>query len=141
MPLCETLRAMSPVKSIPPASQKIKGVYLFSEGGTHLYIGRSNDIRRRRKQHFALGSRINDTPFAVLLARECTGIQPAYSGEYVRKKLSGNDIFMSAFSKAKERIARMDFRFVEENDPIRQTLLEVYCAVVFATPYNKFDVS
>jgi hypothetical protein len=31
-------------------------------------------------------------------------------------------MFMSALSKAKERIARMDFRFIEETDPIKQTL-------------------
>jgi hypothetical protein len=33
----------------------------------------------------------------------------------------------------------MDLRFVEESDPVRQTLLEVYVAVVLATPYNDFD--
>src|SRR4051794_8325896 len=132
---------MSSVKSIPMGKGKIKGVYLFSDGDKHLYVGRSKDIRQRHKQHFALSSRLHDAPFAVLLARECTGIQAGYSGEYVRNKLEKNEMFMSAFSKAKERIARMDFRFIEETDPIKQTLLEIYCAVVFATPYNKFDVS
>jgi len=140
MPLCEALRAMPPVNHIP-AGAKIKGVYLFTEGGEHLYTGRSNDIRRRYKQHFSFGSRINDAPFAVLLAREATGILRAYSGEYVRKKLALNETFVAAFSKAKARISGMEFRFVVEDDPIRQTLLEVYCAVVLETRYNKFEVS
>jgi hypothetical protein len=78
MPLCETLHAISSVKSIPAAKEKIKGVYLSSEGDKHLYVGRSKDIRQRHKQHFALSSRLHDAPFAVLLARECTGIQAAY---------------------------------------------------------------
>jgi hypothetical protein len=124
-----------------PAGDKIKGVYLFSEGSEHLYIGRSNDIRRRYKQYFSPGSRINDAPFAVLLARESTGILRTYSGENVRKKLALNKTFVTAFSEAKVRISGMEFRFVEEGDPIRQTLLEVFCAVVLATPYNKFEVS
>jgi hypothetical protein len=33
----------------------------------------------------------------------------------------------------------MDYRYVEEADPVRQCLLEVYCAAVLATPYNDFD--
>ena len=33
----------------------------------------------------------------------------------------------------------MDLRFVDEADPIRQALLEIYVAVVLGTPYNDFD--
>jgi hypothetical protein len=33
----------------------------------------------------------------------------------------------------------MDLRFVEESDPIRQALLEIYSARVLKTPYNDFD--
>jgi hypothetical protein len=33
----------------------------------------------------------------------------------------------------------MDIRFVEEADPLRQTLLEVYVAVALQTPHNGFD--
>jgi hypothetical protein len=40
--------------------------------------------------------------------------------------------------KGKDRIRAMDFRAVEETDQTRQTLLEVYCAVVLETPYNDF---
>ncbi len=47
--------------------------------------------------------------------------------------------FKSAFDKAKERIALMDTRFVEESDPVRQALLEIYAATVLKTPYNDFD--
>ena len=30
-------------------------------------------------------------------------------------------------------------RFVEETDPVRQALLEIYVAAVLGTPYNDFD--
>jgi hypothetical protein len=33
----------------------------------------------------------------------------------------------------------MDIRFVEENDPLRQALLEIYAAVALCTPYNDFE--
>ncbi len=47
-------------------------------------------------------------------------------------------VFASAFKEAKRRIASMDLRFVEESDPTRQALLEIYAATVLRTPYNDF---
>jgi hypothetical protein len=32
----------------------------------------------------------------------------------------------------------MDYRCVREDDPTKQALLEIYCAVVLGTPYNDF---
>lgn len=50
-----------------------------------------------------------------------------------------NPEFVKAFDAAKARIRDMSLRFVEESDPIRQALLEIYTAVVLDTPYNDFD--
>jgi hypothetical protein len=47
-------------------------------------------------------------------------------------------IFAGAFTTAKERIGGMEYRYVEEADQNLQALLEIYCAVVLATPYNDF---
>ena len=47
--------------------------------------------------------------------------------------------FAQAFSSAKERLCSMDIRFVEETDPLRQTLLEVYVAVALHTLFNDFE--
>jgi hypothetical protein len=33
----------------------------------------------------------------------------------------------------------MDLRFVEEADPTRQALLEIYAATVLETPFNDFE--
>ena len=46
-----------------------KGVYLFSRGKKHLYIGRSNVPRKRYYRHFQ--SKYGAT-FAFLLARKAT---------------------------------------------------------------------
>lgn len=47
--------------------------------------------------------------------------------------------FASAFMAAKARICNMELRYVEESDPVRQTLLEVYVAVVLEAKHNDFD--
>jgi hypothetical protein len=46
--------------------------------------------------------------------------------------------FAEAFTAAKARIREMEYRYVEETDQNRQALLEIYSAVVLATPYNDF---
>jgi hypothetical protein len=33
----------------------------------------------------------------------------------------------------------MDIRFIEESDPVRQALLEIYVASALQTPFNDFD--
>ncbi len=33
----------------------------------------------------------------------------------------------------------MDLRFVEETDPFRQALLEMYAAIALKTPHNDFE--
>ena len=50
-----------------------------------------------------------------------------------------NDEYLAAFNEAKARIRLMDFRFVEENHPIKQCILQIYTAIALETPYNNFD--
>jgi hypothetical protein len=33
----------------------------------------------------------------------------------------------------------MELRYIEENNPLRQALLEIYVSFVLKTPYNDFD--
>ena len=120
-------------------ARKTPGVYLFSEGETALYVGRTNDLRSRYKSHH--GQSVKDSPLAFRLAREVTGfVKPTYQpGEGSRKSLLQHPTFSEAYAAQKVRIAAMDWRYVVEADPIRQCLLEVYCAVVLKTSYNDFD--
>ncbi len=48
--------------------------------------------------------------------------------------------FATVFKEAKQRVRRMDLRFVEETDALRQALLQMYVAVVLKTPYNDFEI-
>lgn len=137
-------RLMAAARSAPPArrvSPRVPGVYLFSEAGRHLYVGRSNDIGGRYRRHCAPGATHRMAAFAFRLARESTGrTAAAYRpGPDSRDGLMADPPFRIAFEEAKARIRRMEFRFVEEPDPVRQALLEIYCAVVLQAPYNDFD--
>ncbi|HZQ94706.1 MAG TPA: GIY-YIG nuclease family protein [Candidatus Sulfotelmatobacter sp.] len=116
------------------------GVYLFTEKGRHLYVGRSNVLRKRYGRHCRPGATHKQAAFAFQLAREVTGRTKATykAGDGSRDGLMLDPIFKAAFQSAKERIRAMEYRYVEEQDQNRQALLEIYCAVVLATPYNDF---
>ncbi|MCB0375086.1 MAG: GIY-YIG nuclease family protein, partial [Sinomicrobium sp.] len=109
------------------------GVYMFSEEENVLYVGRTKrKIRQRLQDHIAANRR--DCPFALRLAREDTGNPAGSKGELFRDKT-----FIKAYDAAKERIREMDVRYVEEPDPLRQALLEIYAAVQSDAKHNDFD--
>jgi len=140
-PKLERLLAMPPLAyGALPRAMPQSGVYLFTEAGRHLYVGRSNGLRGRYGRHCRPGATYRQAAFAFQLAREVTGrTQAAYrAGAGSRAGLMLDPAFAAAFTAAKERIRKMEYRYVEEADQNRQALLEIYCAVVLATPYNDF---
>ena len=140
-PKFQLLMKMQPVTySNLPKEMPERGIYLFSENGEHLYVGRSNKIRNRLLIHRWKSSNHNKAAFAFRIARKHTGMLNAtYTKKDSRASLEKKKRFCNAFSKAKERINKMDLRFVEETDPIRQALLEMYISVVLKTEFNDFD--
>jgi GIY-YIG catalytic domain len=123
-----------------PKEIPTSGIYLFSEGKRHLYVGRSRNIRRRLGHHCTPGETHRRGPFAFHLARELTGRnKPTYKTDGSRDTLMRDPEFGAAFDRAKGRVREMDIRFVSEPDPFRQALLEIYVAIVLETPYNDFD--
>jgi len=134
----QELISMSPVKiDSLPSQMPTGGVYVFYKEGKPLYVGRTNRMGQRLRYHSRESA--NDAPFAFRLAREMTGYtKPTYQKIGSRKDLLSKPEFRKAFSEAKTRIRGMDIRFVEETEQIRQTLLEIYVAVVLDTPYNEF---
>jgi hypothetical protein len=117
-----------------------QGVYLLSEDGRHLYVGRSNGIRKRLGRHCRLSAKHNMASFAFRLAKEKLGIGRAtYRKGQARSDVANQELFAKEFIAAKVRIRAMQVRYVEETDPIRQALLEIYVSLVHGTPYNDFD--
>ncbi len=141
-PKFAALMKVAPVTTgILPSEIRGAGVYLFSENGRHLYVGRTRNVRRRYSQHTRDGTGHNNAPFAFKLAREATGIlKSTYKSDGTsRPNLMLNPEFSAAFNDALKRMRAMEFRFVEEADPTRQCLLEIYVSVVCGSPYNDFD--
>jgi hypothetical protein len=141
-PKLQQLLAMEPASPVLlPSTIPRAGVYLLSENGQHLYVGRSNDIRGRIGRHCKPGATHRMAAFAFRLAREKTGnLKATYKkGAGSRAGLMLNEGFAEAFRESKARIRAMQLGFVEECDPVRQGLLEVYVAVTLNTPYNDFD--
>jgi hypothetical protein len=124
-----------------PKGEKAKGIYLFTEGGQHLYVGRSNRLLQRYKNHWMAAKTEKEAAFAFKLARKATGFERAtyQKGEGSRKGLAVNPIFIDAFTQAKSRIREMEYRWVIEPHPTTQCLLEIYVATVLSTPFNDFD--
>ncbi len=140
-PKFEAMLAMSPVSPAAlPKDVPGRGIYLFSEDDEHLYVGRSNTIRKRLQTHCRPSSGHNGATFAFLLACEQYGRgSAAYKGLGSRSDLEKTPEFAAIFSASKERVREMDVRYVEENDPTTQALLEIYAAIALETRYNDFD--
>jgi hypothetical protein len=137
----EALLAMPPMKcgSLPKHMPE-RGIYLFSEGSRSLYVGRSNRMRARVRNHGNPCATHRQAAFAFKLAREATGkARATYKPAGSRADLMLDAAFVAAFTNAKDRIGAMEVRFVGESDAVRQCLLEVYVAVALGTPYNDFD--
>jgi predicted GIY-YIG superfamily endonuclease len=123
-----------------PKKLPLRAVYLFSDGDTPLYIGRTKKLRQRLGNHCRKSSRANQSSFAFQLAREAAGVtERSNSGPTTREELMKDDSFNAGFQASKLRLNAMDIRYVEEPDPVKQALLEIYCAIALETPYNDFD--
>ncbi len=140
-PSFERLIAQQSRKPISiPAGLPSAGVYLFTECERHLYVGRSNNLRRRMQRHGSPGATHKQAAFAFRLARESTGyLKATYKTEGSRDQLVQDPLFAAAFIAAKQRIRNMDLRFVVEANPLQQAVLEMYVSVALSTPYNDFD--
>jgi hypothetical protein len=138
-PKLEELLAMKPLRhGNIPMTLPMKGVYLFSKGRKHLYVGRSNMLRKRFHRHF---THPRGAAFAFLLARKETGRKRNYKKNSggTRAELMKDPVFKRAFDEARKQMREMDYRCVGEDDPTRQALLEIYCATVLNTEFNDFD--
>ena len=122
-----------------PSDAAKAGVYLFSSGLIHYYVGRSKNVRERILQHSRPS--VLDAPFAFRRVREKLKLPPTYTTEGSRAELLARDDFFNEIQKQKRWIAKLQVRFVFEKDPTTQVLLEVYASDVLQTPYNDFNTS
>ena len=123
-----------------PKAMPERGIYLFSDGEEHLYVGRTNRLRQRLAGHCRPSASHFTATFAFRVARKRTNnLKATYREEGSRAALLKDPKFAAAFKTAKASLAQLDIRFVEEKDATRQALLEIYVATVLETPHNDFE--
>lgn len=141
----------------PPADRR--GLYLFTESGRHLYVGRTGitalaragahtsrtSFRSRFNAHTRPGTPPGTAPFANRLMRERAhelGV-PVVGGWWKRRHTDGTQL-LQLFTEAKERIGAMECRVVAFEDDtrgVRSTVAETYVHAALQTPYNDFSTS
>ena len=139
--LCLKLLKMNPVgrryKTSP--EKDISGIYLFSENGKPVYVGRSKTSTTAIKAILVQVLIQHPSLFYWHEIRQERTRQVINQTLKTRKELMKDDSFDKAFNETRKRIEKMEFRYVEESDSIRQALLVIYCAVKLNTEYNKFE--
>jgi len=137
-----------------PAAPATHGVYLFSEAGAHLYVGRTgrtersvragtksaSGFRARLAGHCRPSSGLSSATFAIRLALEAAAKEEVVVAAR-RSKLLDDQHFADLFVAAKKRITAMEFRTVDIEDDRECAVFEVYAAFVLGTPYNSFATS
>jgi hypothetical protein len=102
------------------------------------YVGRSNRMKDRIQEHGRKSSYHNSATFAFILAKEIANEQGIDINK-TRNALESDSTFSDIFLEQKERVSGMKVRVIEINDPIIQTIFEVYVSMELNTEYNDFD--
>ena len=139
VPLLEDLQTSALLTRASLQNVPQRGIYAFYENEMPLYVGRSNRIRRRIQQHGRPSSGHNSATFAFRLALEAAKGQRFDLTGMQRSQLETNLRFKGLYDAAKSRVAAMGVRVIQIDDPVEQTIFEVYAALTLATPYNEFE--
>jgi predicted GIY-YIG superfamily endonuclease len=112
------------------------GVYLLSENGENLFVGRAKSLRKRMAQH---GARSHySASFALKLARKKTNRLSNYKPENGAKTLMKDEGFKAAFLSMVARVKKMDAHHIVEPSDHLQYLFEMYASLQLNIPYCDF---
>ena len=117
-----------------------KGVYAFYENGEAIYVGRSNRIRDRIREHGAESSKHESATFAYKLMLEEVGEQGGHSSQLSRHDLQNQ--YEDKYRGQRKRIREMEVRTVAIEDQRVQAVLEIYAILALGTTkYNSFQTT
>ena len=121
------------------ASIPKQGVYVFYQNNKPVYVGRSNNLKRRIQQHGRPSSRHNSASLAFNIAKVMMERNEKIPKFITRKELEEAPGFDRAFFLARITVAKMKIRVIEITDQIAQALFEIYAALTLNTKYNDFS--
>ncbi len=115
-----------------------KGVYVFFEGDNPIYVGRSNRLKKRLKEHSQKGADRYSATLAFRIAKQNTSTLQKKERRQTNEQLMKNRDFVEEFEAVKDRIARAKIRFIEIEDQVEQAMFEIYAHLALKTRYNDF---
>ncbi|MFZ1128716.1 MAG: hypothetical protein WAN78_10885 [Methanoregula sp.] len=114
-----------------------KGIYVFFEKGRPLYVGRSDRMKERLKEHGRRSSGHTSATFAFIMAKKMAE-KTKIDLSQIREDLEKDPELKPIYDRMKERVSKMQIKVVEVPDPVEQTFFEVYAALELKTPYNEW---
>ena len=134
------------VERVPSPAPEAAGIYVLSEGGRDVYVGRTGNLRRRLADHRS--SSVMRATLAVKIARIKAKKPANYKSGSGAKHLYKNcPTFRAEFEAALKRVRAMQVRYLKvpenKDEGVRQALLEIHAAVKLRTlerdgGYNDF---
>ena len=117
-----------------------KGVYVFYEDGKPIYVGRSNRMRARIREHAAESSRHESATFAYKLLLDAIGEPGGHSSSRTRKEIQAS--YSQEYQRQRQRIRRMELRAVQIENQRVQSVFEIYAIIALGTfKYNAFHTT
>ncbi len=115
-----------------------KGIYVFFEKGRPLYVGRSDRMKERLKEHGRRSSGHTSATFAFIMAKKKAKRSGEIDLSQKREALERDPKFKPIYDQMKERILKMQIKVVKIQNPVEQTFFEVYAALELKTPHNEW---
>ena len=113
------------------------GVYVFYEHNEPIYVGRSNRMPKRIREHGAESSKHGAATFALKLLRKKLDDPGGHSPKYARKKIE--ECFGEQYAEERNRVRKMQFQVIEIKNQRVQYVFEAYAIISLGTTeYNSF---
>ncbi len=111
-----------------------QGVYVFYENDRAMYVGRSNRLKERLREHSQSRQHYSATLAIKIAKKNMSTLQTV-------KQLMDNEDFKKEFKDARDRIARMKIRCVKIENQIEQAMFEIYAHLERGTELNDFKTT
>ena len=116
-----------------------KGIYVFYENEIPIYVGRSNNIYKRIQSHTIPSAKSESASFAFNLAKNkfLLNNEIKIKIKMKRKDFMLKEEFIKSFNEHKKNFEDADFKCIEIENDILQTMFEPYLAFKLKTyPHN-----
>jgi len=117
-----------------------QGVYVFYENDIAMYVGRSNRLKERLREHSQSRQHYSATLAIKIAKRNMPTLQNEERKPTV-KQLMDNEDFKKEFEYARDKIAKMKIRCVKIEDQIEQAMFEIYAHLELDTEFNDFKTT